>query len=440
MTELNGMIVDPLITKSRRNKLKKIFLLLSFVILQQQCLFSQVYDWQVVSEMPTPVKGCQAVATDSLIYIIGGFSEEKQAGIDLVQAYNPRTNTWKEAGTIGSKRYGLIARKYGDSILIFGGSSSDSLQSFYLEFWNPKSYSNNYFNNINFNRTFSTGEIYNDNLYLFGGYPSVNTTDTTHLPYIVEYNISQSKVTYSDTGLYRASNPILQMSVLVNDDIYIFGGIQYGIIKEVYKFNIPSHSFEKIPVVLNQARAGGAAVYDGINKIYVIGGSNEAMLSLSSVEILSLSQGAAIDLYPASLNYPRSEFAAVYFEECIYVFGGKNSFNQIVPDVEKITPGAATAVVKDNSNTMKYGFKLNSNFPNPFNSSTVINYQLYKPGFVSLKVFDILGNEIKSFVNEEKSPGTYKEVFDASQLSSGFYIVSLTVNSNSSFNKILLIK
>jgi hypothetical protein len=422
--------------------LKKIFIILSLLVLYQQNIFSQFGEWQVVGEMPFPVKGCQAVAMDSLIYIIGGFSEEKQAGIDLVQAYNPYTNAWKNAGTIGTKRYGLIARRYGDSVLVFGGSSSsDSLQSFYMEFWNPNTYSNNtYTDNINFNRNFSTGEIYNDNLCLFGGYPSVNLTDTSHLPYIIEYNISQSKVTFSDTGLYRASNPILQMSVLVDDNIFIFGGIQYGIIKEVYKFNITSHLFERVSVDLNQARAGGAAVYDGRKDIYIIGGSNESSMSLSSMEVLSTSPDTTINISPSYLNYPRSEFAAVYFENSIYIFGGRNSFNQVVPEVEKFTPGNATAIVNKDMSTMKYGFKLNSNYPNPFNSSTVINYQLYENGYVILKVLDILGNEIKTLVSEEKPSGNYKEVFDASQLCSGFYIVSLTVNSNSSYNKILLIK
>jgi N-acetylneuraminic acid mutarotase len=420
--------------------LKKISILFFLLSINIKISFAQEGYWNVISTMPTPVKNCQAVVIDSLIYIIGGFSDTKQEGTDLVQSYNPETNTWKNAGIISTSRYGLIAKNYHDSLLIFGGSTSDSLGSDYIEFWNRVSNSIKYSSNINFNRTFSTSEIYNDNLYIFGGYASKLYSDTTKLPYIVEYNIPQEKVTYTDTTLYNDVKPILQMSVLVNDEIYIFGGVKYGITKEVFKFNTSTHKYEQIFPDLMQARAGGVAIYDGMENIYIIGGSNESTLSLSSMEIFTLYPTGAVNRMAPELNFPRTEFAAVKYKNSIYVFGGKNSLEQIVPEVEVFFQGSATAIKDFQQYTNKADFELNANYPNPFNSSTTINYRLYKPGIVKVKVFNLLGYEIKTLVNENKPAGFHKVLFDASSLASGFYIVQLTVNTNSTFNKILLLK
>ena len=84
--------------------------------------------------------------------------------------------------------------------------------------------------------------------------------------------------------------------------------------------------------------------------------------------------------------------------------------------------------------------KLLSNYPNPFNPSTTIKYQLKEPGFVTLKVYDILGKEVAALVNENKGAGYYSVHFDASKLSSGLYIYRLRVNNFVESKKMLLTK
>jgi hypothetical protein len=72
-------------------------------------------------------------------------------------------------------------------------------------------------------------------------------------------------------------------------------------------------------------------------------------------------------------------------------------------------------------------FSLKQNYPNPFNPSTNIEYSLPEASYVELSVFDILGNEVATLVNEEQSAGTYRADFTASNLSSGLYIARLRV-------------
>jgi hypothetical protein len=70
-------------------------------------------------------------------------------------------------------------------------------------------------------------------------------------------------------------------------------------------------------------------------------------------------------------------------------------------------------------NSTVRGFALGQNYPNPFNPSTVISYQISVNSQVTLKVFDILGREIETLVNEEKEPGTYAVRWNASSYASG---------------------
>ncbi len=85
-------------------------------------------------------------------------------------------------------------------------------------------------------------------------------------------------------------------------------------------------------------------------------------------------------------------------------------------------------------------FALEQNYPNPFNPATIISYQLSVNGFVSLKVYDVLGNEVRTLVNEYKPAGSYEAVFNASGLSSGIYYYQLKSGKFNQVKKMLLIK
>lgn len=76
-------------------------------------------------------------------------------------------------------------------------------------------------------------------------------------------------------------------------------------------------------------------------------------------------------------------------------------------------------------------FDLGQNFPNPFNPNTVIGYQLSVSSNVTLKVYDVLGNEIVTLVDEKKPAGTYEVTFDASGLPSGVYLYRLQAGKSS---------
>jgi hypothetical protein len=92
------------------------------------------------------------------------------------------------------------------------------------------------------------------------------------------------------------------------------------------------------------------------------------------------------------------------------------------------------------SNNIPDKYDLSQNYPNPFNPVTKISFDIPKSGFVSLKVYDVLGKEVKTLVNEVKNPGSYTVNFNASAFSSGTYFYRLESNGFVSTKKMLLIK
>ena len=97
------------------------------------------------------------------------------------------------------------------------------------------------------------------------------------------------------------------------------------------------------------------------------------------------------------------------------------------------------------SNVTLNQYKLSQNYPNPFNPSTTIRYSIpsveteYFPS-VQLKVYDILGNEVATLVDENKPAGTYEVKFDAANLASGIYFYKLIADGYISTKKMVLLK
>jgi len=91
-------------------------------------------------------------------------------------------------------------------------------------------------------------------------------------------------------------------------------------------------------------------------------------------------------------------------------------------------------------NSFPNEYKLNQNYPNPFNPITKISYALPTNGLVKLLVYDVLGNEITSLVNDYKNSGFHNIEFDASLLPSGIYFYRLLVGEYSETKKLILLK
>jgi len=109
-----------------------------------------------------------------------------------------------------------------------------------------------------------------------------------------------------------------------------------------------------------------------------------------------------------------------------------------IPACQMFVRGPAS--VEPIGNVLPETYNLSQNFPNPFNPTTEIQFSVPVGGNVTLKVFDILGNEVTTLVNQHMNPGSYSTTLDASKLSSGTYIYSLIAGSTRITKKMMLIK
>jgi len=85
-------------------------------------------------------------------------------------------------------------------------------------------------------------------------------------------------------------------------------------------------------------------------------------------------------------------------------------------------------------------FALEQNYPNPFNPTTAIKFQVPMSKFVTLKVYDVLGREVRTLVNENLQVGSYETMFDATGLASGMYLYRLQAGSFVEMKKLILLR
>jgi hypothetical protein len=114
-----------------------------------------------------------------------------------------------------------------------------------------------------------------------------------------------------------------------------------------------------------------------------------------------------------------------------YTFNYKNVF---------YNPNSVPIGIRPISTEVPDKYDLKQNYPNPFNPKTVIGFQVPRSGIVNLKLFDVQGREVTTFVNEELKPGQYQIEFDASNYSSGIYFYKMLSETYSETKKMVLIK
>ena len=122
----------------------------------------------------------------------------------------------------------------------------------------------------------------------------------------------------------------------------------------------------------------------------------------------------------------------------VYKQGSSISTNSNVQQSMK-TPLTGTTGIQNQSSVVK-DYSLTQNYPNPFNPTTNFSFSIPKDGNVSLKFYDVLGNEVDSYVNGFLKAGVYSVAFDGSKLSSGIYFYTLSSTDFSSTKKMMLTK
>ena len=186
---------------------------------------------------------------------------------------------------------------------------------------------------------------------------------------------------------------------------------------------------------------------DGILPPYSLTFSNNNVAGIHDIP------GAIIDVYKANIN----EFSPSAYEWLGSTTVGSNgvfAYEITDPSIEAVSLTATTNVgntsgfgfielitdVEKEDDNIPTEFALNQNYPNPFNPSTTITFSIPDEEFISLKVFNSLGEEVAELVNETKPAGNYSVSFDASELTSGIYFYKLNAGNFFQTRKMMLVK
>ena len=425
--------------------MKKFLIVISFLFVAG--ISEAQLRWRVVGTMPYPVSGGQVVydiaAQSSKIYIFGGYSDSLQSAVDWIQEYDVERNRWKMVGRMLQPRDQFVADIWKNSIMYFGGAVDGATDKNAIESWDYKIVTNlasTYDRNKNFGRLYSTGQIVGDNLYTIGGDPA-NPSD--QLAYITAYNLSTKQIGFSFISP-SPDPPRQRMTFIVGENIYIFGGVTNGVMKAIQKFNISVKKLDDLPEQLIESRAAGSAVFNPLSqKGFIIGGYNEKLSAMNSVEQVEILPNGSLQITQSvPLTYARAGLMAVAYKNgFVAVFGGRTDRGhqgKVVPYIE-ILDGISSV---NGGDELPKEFTLNQNYPNPFNPTTAISYHLSSGSFVSLKVYDTIGKEVITLVNEFQDAGEHAIQLTAGQygMTSGIYFYRLTAGAYSSTKKMLLLK
>ncbi len=152
-------------------------------------------------------------------------------------------------------------------------------------------------------------------------------------------------------------------------------------------------------------------------------------------------QQSSYTQFDLELNYPIKDIP----DSCYIKFYINNTYDQ--PNISTLSyfllddlAFSGVSAVPQKSHTLSKSYRLQQNYPNPFNPTTKIEFQIANKNLVTLKVFDIMGREITTLVNEELEPGIYTRVFEGPGLSSGIYFCRLQSGGFTEVKKLILQK
>ncbi|NWF50916.1 MAG: T9SS type A sorting domain-containing protein [Ignavibacteriaceae bacterium] len=208
-----------------------------------------------------------------------------------------------------------------------------------------------------------------------------------------------------------------------------------------YKFSIAEHPNGYIYAGTNQGvyRSTNA----GSSWTPETSGLNDGALSIAIHPDGSIFAGGYVSAHRSDdlgLNWNPFTEGAQNCEFSDLAFGKSDVLFAAIENLGVYRTTSPITSVEDNRSTSLSDYSLQQNYPNPFNPSTSIQYSIGSSQFVTLKVFDVLGKEVATLVNEEKPAGSHQVTFDARELASGIYLYRLSANSFTETKKLILIK
>ncbi len=246
-----------------------------------------------------------------------------------------------------------------------------------------------------------------------------NVTSTSLIP------ITQSTDKYS--GSYAVKGEVMSVySQIYPPELWQYSSInqKYTSLTGYYKFN-PANSSDVLSI--------SVVVLDSSS---YTGGAGDTLIATATSAYKKFT--LPITYIPNSAT-PQQAYILIVIDDTSDTNNGNPAVgSNFILDNLQLTGG--TTGIANNGASSPERFALNQNYPNPFNPTTTIEYQIPRRSHVLLEIYDILGNKIRTLVNEEESSGYYKINFNASNLPSGVYLYRIVAGNFNQTKKLILLK
>lgn len=268
-------------------------------------------------------------------------------------------------------------------------------------------------------------------------------------PYIADFP-GATICTYS-TGLSNGEQAEIWAYLSLNGTFDLLGNAitvssQPGVVTQI-KNNPPRRQFEP-PVTLNSQWMQTYTQSLVLNGLPLFSSNVSLSSVVDAFGSMTLPGGATMDALRIREGMTISGATSVSF-----TFIARNGTQVNVSAVDANPPGSGIINIEDASyngsftttgieqvSSLPENFRLSQNYPNPFNPSTSIEYSIPEQSFVELKVYDVLGNEVASLVNQDQSAGSYRVDFSGTGLTSGTYFYRLQASGFIETAKMILLK
>jgi endonuclease/exonuclease/phosphatase family metal-dependent hydrolase len=267
------------------------------------------------------------------------------------------------------------------------------------------------------------------NLSEYSSWDSVNSTWLNgNSDIVVKPSINQSKFFPYDYEIIFGENYTSKVSTSrgVYDVDHEFVGNRYLVLNQTFDFKVVNKTYNDEELDIVGFDSDNDETFD-ILKDQVFVGYSQTIGNKTywSGTVFSISFQNVGDNYPEAGDVYKVTFKRPFCETDELTF----SVNSSVVKVEEL---------KDN--LLNETFQLNQNYPNPFNPTTNIPFQVFKEGRYSLKIYNALGQVVQNIFNKNLSAGSYVEIFDGNNLSSGVYIYALKGEGKNVVRKMMLVK
>jgi len=266
--------------------------------------------------------------------------------------------------------------------------------------------------------------------------------------YAQEESISEGPVTLQNYAFYTLSNDSLLIlgsvehtSGLVSgvaiDTSIISHKVQLGFVFPLQLGNVTAYGPDTIYSLGTDVEVNtGTNTYDAFGTVTLPTGTLGALRVVATTAAKVYLSGALIN---TTTSYTISWLTESGNQFEVEV-DTPSSGTVLVHSATLITVGSTPATLVKAAPQLPNSFTLKQNYPNPFNPSTQIQFSVPQAGFVSLKVYDMLGREVATLVHQELSPSTYSITWNAANVASGVYLYRLDAGNYSVTKKMVLMK